>query len=51
MEYVLRVFNIIYSYFFGVPLWSLLKLEKSKEHKVSLPSSFSNHELIKKYWR
>lgn len=49
MEYVFRVFNTIYSYFFGVPLWSLLKLEKPKEHKASLFSS--NHELIKKYWR
>jgi len=50
MEYVFRVFNTIYSYFFGVPLWSLLKVEKPKESKPSL-SSFSNHELIKKYWR
>lgn len=49
MEYVFRVFNTIYSYFFGVPLWSLLKLEKTKEHKDT--SSSSNHELIKKYWR
>lgn len=50
MESLFIVFNNLYHYFFGVPLWSLLKVEKKAEDKQSL-SCYANRTLFKKYWR